>query len=98
MTARSSSPPPPSSSPQKASRAELLLAQFHEEAQPASQRVDWQMLRDLWPYARPHLGLYLVALLLMPCRARLGVPAAAPQRAVDSMGLGVDTAALGKVR
>ncbi|MET0342885.1 MAG: ABC transporter ATP-binding protein [Polyangiales bacterium] len=79
-------------------RAELLLAQFHEEASPASQKLDWQMLRDLWPYARPHLSLYLVALLLMPISALASVyQPRLLQRAIDAMGLGVDTAALGSV-
>jgi ATP-binding cassette subfamily B multidrug efflux pump len=72
-----------------ATRAERLLAQFHEEAPIASQRVDWQMLRDLLPYARPHAKLYLTSLLLMP----IGVVTTVflprlLQRAVDSVGGG----------
>ncbi len=73
------------------SRADLLLAQFHEEQAVATQAVDWQMLRDLWPYARPHLRLYLVALALMPIGAWLmTLQPRLLQRAVDAVGFGGD--------
>lgn len=70
-------------------RAERLLAQFHEEAPVASQRVDLQMLRDLMPYAKPHLTLYVVALALMPIGSLLLVmQPRLLQRAVDSVAVG----------
>ena len=50
------------------SRAERLLAQFHEEA-VTSQPLDMQMLRALLPYARPHVVLFVCSLLLMPISA-----------------------------
>ena len=80
------------------SRAELLLAQFHEESHVASQRVDWQMLRDLLPYARPHGRLYLIAFVLMPVGALAAVfQPLLLQRAVNATGPGVDSAALSAV-
>ena len=76
-----------SSKPQ--SRAERLLAQFHEEAPVTSQRVDWQMLRDLLPYARPHMALYGISLMLMPVGALCMVlQPRLLQHAVDAVGLG----------
>jgi ATP-binding cassette subfamily B multidrug efflux pump len=80
------------------SRAERLLAQFHEEANIASQRVDWQMLRDLVPYARGHKLLYAVAFTLMP----LGAAAAVVQpmllqKAINATGVGFDAGALGNI-
>lgn len=82
----------------KPGRAERLLAQFHEESQVASQKVDWQMLRDLLPYARPHLRLYLTAFLLMPVGAAAAVyQPRLLQRAVDATGLGGNVATLGQV-
>jgi len=80
------------------SRAERLLAQFHEESQVASQKVDWQMLRDLLPYARKHGRLYLIAFLLMPVAA--AATAYQPrllQKAVDATGKAVDGSAIGQV-
>ena len=80
------------------SRAELLLAQFHEESQVASQKVDWQMLRDLLPFARPHVALYAIALLLMPIGALASVyQPLLLQRAIDAMGVGRSIGALGSV-
>lgn len=81
---------------QSKGRAERLLAQFHEEAKIASQQVDWQMLRALLPYARPHLALYLTAFALMPISALcLVVQPRLLQRAVDSVGPGLPSDALG---
>ncbi len=80
------------------SRAERLLAQFHEEANVASQKVDWQMLRDLLPYARRHKLLYGIAFTLMPLGAAAAV--AQPmllQKAINATGVGFDAGALGMV-
>jgi ATP-binding cassette subfamily B protein len=74
------------------SRAERLLAQFHEESKVASQQVDWQMLRALLPYARPHLWLYLTAFGLMPVGALcVVVQPRLLQRAIDSVAPGKPT-------
>jgi len=79
----------PSKAPPAKTRAERLLAQFHEEAPVAAQRVDLQMLRDLLPYARPHLKLYVLSLLLMPMGAVLLVTQPLLlQQAVDAVGVG----------
>lgn len=79
----------PSKAPPAKTRAERLLAQFHEEAPVAAQRVDLQMLRDLLPYARPHLKLYVLSLLLMPVGAVLLVTQPLLlQQAVDAVGVG----------
>jgi ATP-binding cassette subfamily B protein len=76
--------------PKAPSRAERLLAQFHEEAPMATHKVDWQMLRDLLPYARPHFALYGVALSLMPVGAALlAVQPRLLQQAVDAVGVGL---------
>jgi ATP-binding cassette subfamily B multidrug efflux pump len=73
----------------KSTRAERLLAQFHEEAKVASQKVDWEMLRALLPYARPHWFLYMVAFGLMPLGALCAVvQPRLLQQAVDSVGPG----------
>jgi ATP-binding cassette, subfamily B, multidrug efflux pump len=82
----------------KRSRAELLLAQFHEESQVASQKVDWQMLRDLIPFARPHARLYGIAFLLMPVGALTAVllPLLL-QRAINAIGVGFDPSGLATV-
>ena len=80
------------------SRAERLLAQFHEEANVASQKVDWQMLLDLLPYARPHKRRYAIAFTLMPLGAAAAV--AQPmllQKAINATGVGFDAGALGSV-
>lgn len=80
------------------SRAERLLSQFHEEAPVASQKVDWQMLRDLFPYARPHLWLYVISLLLMPVGVfAIVVQPRLLQAAVDAVGVGMSSAVLGTV-
>lgn len=77
-------------------RAERLLAQFHEEAKVASQQVDWQMLRALYPYAKPHLRLYIAAFLLMPVSALcVVVQPRLLQQAVDSVAPGLPTDTLG---
>lgn len=80
------------------SRAERLLAEFHEEGQVANQKLDWQMARDLMPYARPHLRLYLTALFLMPVGAvtTLLQPRLLEQ-AVNSVGVGGSTEVLHQV-
>jgi ATP-binding cassette, subfamily B, multidrug efflux pump len=81
--------------PRGASRAERLLAQFHEEAKVASQKLDWQMLRELYPYARPHLVLYVSSFLLMPVGALTVVlQPRLLQRAIDSVGPGLSSAPL----
>jgi ATP-binding cassette subfamily B protein len=73
-------------------RAERLLAQFHEESKVASQHVDWQMLRALFPYARPHLRLYSTAFLLRPVGALcVVVQPRLLQRAIDSVAPGKPT-------
>jgi ATP-binding cassette subfamily B multidrug efflux pump len=96
VTGKKPSQPPRSQRP--GSRAERLLAQFHEEAKVASQQLDWQMLRALLPYARPHLRLYLTAFLLMPVGAACVVlQPRLLQRAVDSVGPGLPTDTLGLV-
>jgi ATP-binding cassette subfamily B multidrug efflux pump len=88
----------PSLPPRSVSRAERLLAQFHDEAPIASQRVDWQMLRDLLPYARPHLALYATALLLMPIGAlAMVMQPRLLQRAVDAVGVGLADSVLAGV-
>jgi ATP-binding cassette subfamily B multidrug efflux pump len=80
----------PTVPPKAVSRAERLLAQFHDEAPIASQSVDWQMLRDLWPFAKKHLGLYVTALLLMPIGAlTMVIQPRLLQRAVDAVGVGL---------
>ncbi len=79
-------------------RAERLLAQFHEEAPVAAQRVDLQMLRDLLPYARPHLKLYALSLLLMPIGSVLLVmQPRLLQKAVDVVGVGLASDVLSMV-
>jgi ATP-binding cassette, subfamily B, multidrug efflux pump len=80
------------------SRADRLLAQFHEESQVATQKVDWQMLRDVLPYAKRHLRLYVIAFVLMP----IGALAAAVQprlleQAINATGPGQGSSALGSV-
>jgi ATP-binding cassette subfamily B protein len=80
------------------SRAERLLAEFHEERPIASQALDWQMLRDLYPYARPYLKFYIGSLVLMP----LGVicmllQPRLLQQAVDAVGNGQDLSGLANV-
>jgi ATP-binding cassette, subfamily B, multidrug efflux pump len=88
----SESPKPP------ATRAERLLAQFHEETNVASQKVDWQMLRDLLPYARKHKLLYGIAFALMPLGAASAVlQPMLLQKAINATGLGFDAGALGSV-
>jgi ATP-binding cassette subfamily B multidrug efflux pump len=88
----------PSVPPKTASRAERLLAQFHDEAPIANQRVDWQMLRDLWPFARKHFGLYAIALLLMPVGAlTMVMQPRLLQRAVDAVGVGLSGSVLTEV-
>jgi ATP-binding cassette subfamily B protein len=84
-----------SSPPRPRSRAELLLAQFHEEAPIASQAVDLQMLRDLIPYARKHARFYVLSFAMMPLGALLMVyqPRLLMQ-AVDSVGVGLPHAVL----
>jgi ATP-binding cassette subfamily B multidrug efflux pump len=73
----------------RSTRAERLLAQFHDEATIASQKVDWEMLRALLPFARPHWFLYLVAFGLMPLGALCAVvQPRLLQQAVDSVGPG----------
>jgi len=89
---------PPKSTAGTNSRAERLLALFHEEANVASQKVDWQMLRDLLPYARPHKLRYAIAFTLMP----LGAAAAVVQpmllqKAINATGVGFDAGALGSI-
>ncbi|MFT3922410.1 MAG: ABC transporter ATP-binding protein [Myxococcales bacterium] len=87
-----------STAPKSSSRAERLLAEFHEERPIASQALDWQMLRDLYPYARPFLKYYIGSLLLMPVGvACMLVQPRLLQRAVDAVGVGQSQAALGKV-
>ena len=77
-------------------RAERLLAQFHEEV--PSQGVDWQMARDLLPFAKKHGRLYVTALLLMPIGALMAVlQPRMLQQAVDATGVGGDPALLTKV-
>lgn len=34
---------------------------------------DWSLLKKLWPYVRPHLPMYLVALLIAPVTAGLSI-------------------------
>ncbi|MET0282955.1 MAG: ABC transporter ATP-binding protein [Polyangiales bacterium] len=78
------------------SRAERLLAQFHEEV--PSQGVDWKMLRDLLPFAKKHGRLYLTAFLLMPVGALMAVlQPRMLQKAVDATGLGGDPGVLAQV-
>lgn len=87
-----------SASAKKGSRAERLLAEFHEERPIASQALDWQMLRDLYPYARPYLRFYVGSLLLMPVGvAAMLVQPRLLQKAVDSVGLGAGESGLGQV-
>lgn len=88
----------PMQAPKSVSRADRLLAQFHEETNVASQRVDWQMLQDLLPYAKAHKALYAVAFMLMPLGAAASV--AQPmllQKAINATGLGFDPGTLGSV-
>ncbi len=88
---------PPNSS-QHGTRAERLLAQFHEESPVASQPLDWRMLRDLWPYARPYRLLYGLALALMPIGAAASVvQPLLLQRAINATGFGGSAGALGAV-
>jgi ATP-binding cassette, subfamily B, multidrug efflux pump len=78
------------------SRAERLLAQFHEEV--PSQGVDWKMLRDLLPYARKHGRLYVAALLLMPVGALMAVlQPRMLQKSIDATGVGGDPDLLTRV-
>ncbi len=84
--------------PKSGARAERLLAQFHEESPIASQTVDWRMLRDLWPYARPYRRLYALALALMPMGAAAsGVQPLLLRRAIDATGFGGQAGALAAV-
>lgn len=93
-----SAPPttrPSSRAPSAPTRAERLLAQFHEEAKIASQKLDWQMLRELVPYARPHVALYLASFLLMPVGAfAVVLQPRLLQRAVDAVGPGLPSGPL----
>jgi ATP-binding cassette, subfamily B, multidrug efflux pump len=78
------------------SRAERLLAQYHEEV--ASQGVDWKMVRDLFPFARKHGRLYVTALLLMPIGALMAVlQPRMLQKAIDATGVGGDPGVLAQV-
>jgi ATP-binding cassette subfamily B protein len=78
------------------SRAERLLAQFHDET-PA-QGVDWKMLRDLLPYAKQHGRLYITALCLMPIGALMAVlQPRLLQQAIDATGVGGDPGLLTQV-
>jgi ATP-binding cassette subfamily B multidrug efflux pump len=89
---------PSSRAPRGPTRAERLLAQFHEEAKIASHKLDWQMLRELYPYARPHLVLYVASFLLMPIGALTVVlQPRLLQRAIDSVGPGMSSAPLTSV-
>ncbi len=82
----------------QSSRAERLLAEFHEERPIASQALDWQMLRALYPYAQPYLKFYLGSLLLMPVGvACMLVQPRLLQQAVDSVGVGQSASHLGRV-
>jgi ATP-binding cassette subfamily B protein len=84
-----------SAPPKARSRAELLLAQFHEEAPIASQAVDLQMLRDLIPYARNHARLYFISFAMMPIGALLMIyQPRLLMKAVDSVGVGLPHAVL----
>src|SRR4051812_40074557 len=81
-------PVKPAITSQPPSRAERLLSEFHEERPLASQALDLQMLRDLLPYARPYLKLYLGSLLLMPVGvATQLVQPRLIERAVNAVGL-----------
>jgi ATP-binding cassette subfamily B multidrug efflux pump len=81
-----------SRAPRGPTRAERLLAQFHEEAKVASHKLDWQMLRELYPYARPHLVLYIASFLLMPIGAiTVVLQPRLLQRAIDSVGPGMSS-------
>jgi ATP-binding cassette subfamily B multidrug efflux pump len=85
----------PSRAPRGPTRAERLLAQFHEEAKVASHKLDWQMLRELYPYARPHLWLYLASFSLMPVGAiTVVMQPRLLQRAIDAVGPGMSSAPL----
>ena len=87
-----------SPSPAPATRAERLLAQFHEETPIASQAVDLQMLRDLLPYARKHKALFVIAFCLMPIGAiSASLQPLLLQRTINATGLGADVSALGTV-
>lgn len=83
---------------QPISRAERLLAEFHEEKIQPAQALDWKMLADLYPYARRHGLLYLGSLLFMPISlvTMLLQPRLLAQ-AVNAVGVGLPQAALGKV-
>jgi ATP-binding cassette subfamily B protein len=81
-----------------ATRAERLLAEFHEEHATATPKLDRQMLRDLLPYARPHLGLYAVSLLLMPVGAvAMLLQPRLIEQAVNAVGVGLADDALREV-
>jgi ATP-binding cassette subfamily B multidrug efflux pump len=80
------------------SRAERLLAQFHEEADAKKPSLDRALLQGLWPYIAPQRRLFLASLLLMPIGALTMV--AQPvllQRAVDAVDRGKGTGNLGWV-
>jgi ATP-binding cassette, subfamily B, multidrug efflux pump len=78
------------------SRAERLLAQYHEEI--PSQGVDWKMVRDLLPFAKKHGRLYVTALLLMPIGALMAVlQPRMLQKAIDATGVGGDPNVLAQV-
>ena len=87
-----------SASAKPVTRAERLLAQFHEETPVASQAVDWQMLRDLLPYAKQHKALFVIAFCLMPIGAiSASLQPLLLQRTINATGLGADVSALGTV-
>jgi ATP-binding cassette subfamily B multidrug efflux pump len=80
------------------SRAERLLSEFHEERPVASQALDLQMLRALFPYARPFLKLYVASLLLMPVGVvTMLVQPRLIEQAVNSVGSGRSGSGLGQV-
>ncbi|MDB4985849.1 MAG: Lipid export ATP-binding/permease protein MsbA [Myxococcaceae bacterium] len=84
--------------PKQVSRADRLLAQFHEETPVSSQAVDWQMLRDLLPYAKRHKALFSIAFALMPIGAlAASLQPLLLQRAINATGLGAEASALGAV-
>ncbi|MDB4975474.1 MAG: Lipid export ATP-binding/permease protein MsbA [Myxococcaceae bacterium] len=88
----------PTKQTKPASRAERLLAQFHEETPVNSQAVDWQMLRDLLPYAKQHKPLFVIAFCLMPIGALCAsLQPLLLQRAINATGLGAQASVLGSV-
>lgn len=56
----------------QSSRAERVLRAFHEE-QELTGVLDWRLLRQLWPFVRPHARMLLVSVVLLLVVAALGL-------------------------